>query len=133
MANGDITSIEELGRFTIPGAGHDLQGLAKNNKVLVWGRLTGSYVTTGINLANEGGILALGVSVADTVNLTVTAVNATYPTDNKLFLANLDSSNKIFVVDEMGQANPAVPGDGHVVVIDYFVIGEDEARSPELV
>ena len=134
MANGDITSIEELGRYTIPGAGHNLAGVAKNNKVLVWGRLTGLYVSTGLDLAAEGGKLALGVEPADHINLSVRytgATGTTVPADQTQFLANLDSSDKIFIVDQVGTADPAIPTAGDTIVIDYFVIGED-ARSPEL-
>jgi hypothetical protein len=131
MANGDITSIEELGRFGIPGAGHNLAGVAKNNKVFVWGRLTATYAAAGINLANEGGRAALGVGVADFISLDVRSANAAFPGLDTNFLANLDASDKIFVVDEVGTANPAVPTPGEVIVIDYFAIGEDN-RSVEL-
>ena len=48
MANGDITAIKQLGSFTIPGGGNTLTGVSKNNKVMVWGEITATYVSTGI-------------------------------------------------------------------------------------
>ena len=130
MASGDITSIKELGRFAIPGAGHSLSGIAKNNKVMAWGEIKGSYVSTGLNLANEGGVHALGVTSADFISLTVTktgSLGTTVPTALNGFLANLDVAHKIFIVDQVGQDNPAVPTAGDLITVQYFVFGEDSS------
>jgi hypothetical protein len=138
MADGDITTITEYGRFAIPGAGHNLQGMAKNNKVLVWGRLVGTYDTLGLALIDRGGLRALGVSVADFWSFTVRycgSTATTVPTDLKLFLADLElltTPGRIFVADEVGQDPPAEPSDAESVTIDFLVIGED-ATAPELV
>ncbi len=134
MADGDITSIKELGRYTIPGSGHNLNGVAKNNKVMAWGTLVGTYAAAGMDLRTKGGVQALGVSVADYIGLTVRYAGATattVPADQTLFLANLDESDKIFVCDQVGTANPAVVTPGEAVTIDYFVFGEDTSH-PEL-
>ena len=136
MANGDITSIERLGRYVIPGSGQNTIGQKKNNKVITWGRITGTYVSGGMALDARGGVRALGVSVADVVHLEVrtagTAATPTNPTSDNLFLANLlETTDKIFVCDQMGQANPAVPTAGDTIVLDYLVFGED-ADTPEL-
>jgi hypothetical protein len=136
--NGDISQISEYGRFAIPGAGHNLTGTAKNNKVIVWGRIKGLYKTTGLNLAARGGLRALGVSTADYFTLTVRytgAAGTTVPTDLKLFLADLQQTttvDKIFVADEAGTDNPAEPSDADIITIDYFIVGED-VTAPELV
>jgi hypothetical protein len=135
MANGDITSIKELGRFTIPGAGHTLSGIARNNKVMCWGEIIGSYVSTGINLENEGGLHALGVTSADFISLTVTktgAAGAILPTQQLGNLANIDAANKIFICDSVGADNPAVPTAGDIITIQYFVFGDDSS-TPALV
>ena len=130
MASGDITSIKELGRFAITGAGHNLNGIAKNNKVMACGEIKGSYVSTGINLANEGGTRALGVSTADFISLSVkfTGTGAIVPTALNGFLANLDVNDKIFLVDQIGQDNPTVPTAGDLITIDYVVLGEDTSQ-----
>ena len=131
MADGTITSIKELGRFAIPGSGHNLNGVAKNNKVMAWGALVGTYAAAGMDLRAEGGIQALGVSVADFISLTVRYAGSTattVPADQTLFLANLDESDKIFVCDQVGTANPAVVTPGESVTIDYFVFGEDTSQ-----
>ncbi len=133
--NGDISRITELGRFNIPGAGHNNIGQAVNNKVIVWGRLTGKYASTGLDLLRHGGVgPAFGLTVVDKVSLTVrTAEDGTNPTSDNQFLANVTRLlGKIFLVDQMGQANPAVPGAGQVIVIDYVALG-DEAAAPELI
>jgi hypothetical protein len=132
MADGDITSIKELGRYTIPGSGRSIHGLAQNDKVVAWGQLTGTYETTGLDLAAKGGRRALGVADADFVGLTVRTSNAAVPAADTQFLANLDISDKIFVCDQVGTANPAVPTPGEIIVIDYVIMGTD-ARNTDLV
>lgn len=133
--NGDISRITELGRISIPGGGHNNIGQAKNNKVLVWGRLTGLYVSTGMDVlrhgSGDGG--AFGLETIDHVSLNVRTSNAANPTNENCFIANLSIPlGKIYVVDGIGQANPAVPAAGQVMVIDYAIIGE-ELAAPELV
>jgi len=136
--NGDISQISEYGRFAIPGAGHNLQGMAKNNKVVVWGRIKGLYVTTGLDLDARGGLRALGVSTADYFSLTVRytgATGAVVPTDLKLFLADLQQTttvDKIFVADQVGTDAPAEPSNADIITIDYFIVGED-VTAPDLV
>ncbi len=138
MADGDITRITEYGRFAIPGAGHNLAGQAKNNKVVVWGQLVGGYKTTGLDLASKGGLKAFGVTTADYFSFTVRYAGATglvVPANLKLFLADLQQTttvDKIFVADEVGADTPAEPSDADIITIDWFVVGED-ATAPELV
>ncbi len=135
MADGDITTITELGRIDIPGSGHDLQGVAKNNKVLVWGRIVATYDTLGIALDDKGGVRALGVDTADFLSLEVRycgSTATTVPTDMNLFLAIKDTTDKIFVMDQVGADSPAEPSDAEAVTVDYLVLGED-SRTPELV
>jgi len=128
MADGDITSIKELGRYTLPGGGFTTAGVAKNNKVVAWGEIIGTYKSTGIDLTAKGGSLALGVSEIDFIDLTVTktgVAGTTVPVSDKLSLANINATWKIFVVDEEGQANPAVPTAGDIITIQYMVMGDD--------
>ena len=135
MADGAITTITELGRVTIPGSGHTRQGVASNNKIMVWGRIVGTYVSTGLDLAARGGRLALGVHTLDHIALETRycgSTATTVPTDMKLFIANLSEADKIFVHDQMGTDSPAEPTDGEAVTIDYVIIGDD-ARAPDLV
>lgn len=138
MADGDITKIIEYGRFAIPGAGHNLVGQAKNNKVMVWGRIVGTYDELGLDLQSRGGLRALGVSVADywTFNVRYCGATATtVPSNLKLFLADLEllsTPGKLFVADEVGADTPNEPSPAESVTIDFFVIGED-ATAPDLV
>jgi hypothetical protein len=41
-------TVKVLGRSRLEGGGHNIIGVAKNNKVETWGELSGTYVTTGI-------------------------------------------------------------------------------------
>ena len=134
---GDISRIKELGRYSIPGAGHNNIGQAVNNKTIVWGRLQGLYKSTGLDLVRHGGTAtAFGLSHLDHVSLTVRYAGAsgtTVPATNLQFLANVTHLlGKIFVVDQVGTANPAVPTAGDTIIIDYVAIG-DELDAVELV
>jgi hypothetical protein len=132
MADGDITAIKELGRLTIPGGGREVGGTPSNDKIIAWGRITATYAAAGISLIGAGGFRALGVKgTGDLISLQVRycgTTATTVPTDNNLFLANLQAkteTGKIFICDQVGQANPAVPTPGEDVTIDYLVVGED--------
>jgi hypothetical protein len=136
-SNGDITQISEYGRFAIPGAGHNLTGAARNNKVIVWGRIKGLYVTTGLDLNAKGGLRALGVSTVDYFTLTVryAGTGLVVPSDEKLFLADVEQAltpGKIFVADEVGADSINEPSNGDIITIDYFIVGED-ITAPDLV
>jgi hypothetical protein len=101
---------------------------------MVWGRITATYASTGIDLGAEGGCQALGVKdQPDFIWLQPRQGGAsatTNPTDQNLFLANLKPlTNLIFICDQEGQANPAVPTAGETFTIDYFVVGEDSRKA----
>lgn len=123
MANGDITHVKELGRFTIPGGGHNLAGGAKNNKVMTWGEINGTWEdTNGLNLNNVGGRRALGLETLDYIQLYVKTVNAVYSGDEAIFTAALgEDSEEIYVVLD-GTTNPTA---GQICVLSYFAIGDD--------
>lgn len=126
MANGDITHIKELGRFTIPGGGFTTAGAAKNNKVMVWGEISGTWVdTNGLRLDNEGFPEALGVSTLDFVNVWVKTTGGNASDDQDLKLAEVDSvTGNIFVVETDADTNPTA---GDTVVLGYFAIGDSNA------
>ena len=127
--NGDISRIIELGRYNVPGVGHNNVGQAKNEKVLVWGRLRGLYASTGLDLLRHGGTAtAFGLETLDHISLTVRFAGSggtVLPTADKGYLANVTHAlGKIFVVDETGAANPAVPTAGDIIHIDYVAFGD---------
>lgn len=129
MANGDITHIKELGRFTVPGGGRTLNGLASNNKVFVFGELSATYVSTGIALNGAGGIQAFGLSTLDYIEFEVVTVNDVDHASTVHSMANLARrSDKIFVGTDI--AETTLPSDGHVVVLQYFAIGD--SSRPDL-
>ncbi len=135
MADGDITAIEELGRLVLPHGGFvQATGVPSNSKIIVWGRITATYAAAGIDLLAAGGTRALGVlddpDVLDFVPRQGGATATANPTDNNLFLADFKPlTDKIFIVDQEGQANPAVPTPSETFTIDYFAIGEDARKA----
>ncbi|KKL68919.1 hypothetical protein LCGC14_2120220, partial [marine sediment metagenome] len=54
MARGDITAVKVLYRQTLSG-GRSASGAGANDKVLVVGEITASYVSTGIAVNKVGG------------------------------------------------------------------------------
>ena len=143
MANGDISEIKELGRYSIPGGGKNLVGQAVNQKVLVWGTIEGAYETTGLDLPARGGLQALGVSTADFFTLEVRQAGVsgtrTNPTQQKLFKAGRESENGatsgkrgfIFAFDDLGAGSPAQPSPGDLITLNFLVLGDD-ATAPVL-
>lgn len=130
MADGDIVHIKELGRVTIPGGGRSTSGAARQNKVIVWGELNATYVSTGINLSALGGVAALGVTTLDFSKFEAKYVDGNDPATVTLFAANLATDeDKIYVLDDIGGG--AKPEDAEIIVLQYFVIGDSNA-APEL-
>lgn len=142
MANGDITTIKEQGRYSIPGGGINLAGAAQNNKVVVWGTFEGTYdATVGLDLGSRGGLRALGVSTADyfTFEVKQCGVSGTRTNPAALtgFRAGRENENgggnveSVFVIDQVGAASPAEPSNADLITINFLVIGDD-ARTPIL-
>ena len=142
MANGDITTIKEQGRYSIPGGGINTAGAAVNNKVLVWGTLEGTYDSTkGLDLGTRGGLRALGVSTADFFTFEVKQAGVsgtrTNPASLLQFEAGRENENgggnveSIFVIDQVGAGSPAEPSNADLITINYLVCGDD-ATAPIL-
>jgi hypothetical protein len=129
MANGDITHVKELGRFTIPGGGRTLGGVAKNNKIIVWGEISGTWEdSNGLNLNNEGGRTALGLDTLDYIAFEVKTSGGTNNADEACFTAHLGrDSEEIYVLND-GSTNPSA---ADTVVLAYFAIG-DANNAPDL-
>jgi hypothetical protein len=129
MAAGDVTHIKILGKFTIPGGGSTLTGVAKNNKVMIWGELEGEYdaAGNGINLTPRGGAAtAFGLETLDHLSLTVKTSNAVDAAATVLQSAQLavDADNVFVSIDD---AEGTEPTDSHAVIISFFAIGDSAA------
>ena len=129
MANGDITYLKELGRFTIPGGGGTNTGIAKNNKIVAWGEISGIWEdTNGLKLSVLGGVPALGVSKQDFIGFSVITSGGTASTHEAVFTAalNTTTSNIMVVLDGL-----TAPAEADVVVLNYLVVGDSNA-APDL-
>jgi len=132
MASGDITAVKVLYRQSL-GGGQDANGVKKSTKTLVIGEITATYVSTGISALKVGGDNVFGVlGNVDFVKLLPRTINAVFPTAQNLFKGDYDQVNKlIFLADQIGQANPAIPSNDEVCVIRFIAVGDD-ADAPEL-
>ncbi|MBW2638359.1 MAG: hypothetical protein JRC86_12745 [Deltaproteobacteria bacterium] len=129
--NGDIEQIRHRGKVSLPGGGHDLNGVQKQ-KVLVWGQMRMYFVTTGIKLDERGGPNAIGLDAIDFITFepqqTGTVGTPTYEVDEGLHDLGYDVANgKIFVV--IDGANAITNAD--YVIANYLAVGDD-ATAPEL-
>lgn len=142
MGNGEITTIKVAGSYPIPGGGRTVDGAVVNNKIMVWGTIEGTYDgTVGLDLGPRGGLKALGVSTCDffsfEVRLAGTSGTRTNPTTLDLFRAGYEPAtgggnvDSIFVIDEVGDADPAEPSDGDLITLNFIAIGDD-ATAPIL-
>ena len=130
MANGDI-QVKVLYRQSL-GGGVDATGVAKNTKILVIGEITGTYVAAGLAVNKLGGPNAFGVRNLDFLKLNPITIDSIYPTAEKLFKADYDVTNqKIFLLEDLGAADPAKPADADVVLLKFIAVGDD-ADAPEL-
>jgi hypothetical protein len=130
MANGDVT-VKILYRQSL-GGGRDANGVAKSNKILVLGEIVGTWVDSGLAINKLGGPAAFGVDNLDFIKFEPTVLNDVYPTAEKLFIANYNvSSQKIFCLDDMGEADPQAPDAGENVILRFVAVGDD-ANAPEL-
>ncbi len=132
MADGDITAVKVLYRQSL-GGGQNADGVKKNNKVLVVGEITATYVAAGIacNKLGSGGS-CFGVTNIDFVKIEPTLIATAASSDDSLLAASYDHVNqKIFLIEDLGAANPAVPSDQDAIVLKFICVGDD-AGAPEL-
>lgn len=131
MSNGDITAIRPLGRVTLPGGGHTVDGLPVNHKVMVWGSITCTWADTGIDLATQGGVRALGVETLDFVDFFQHDTDQTVMNKDALTLINLDTvDNLIFMLEDVGAATESPPDAGDALVLRFMAVGD--GFTPEL-
>ncbi len=131
MASGDITAVKVLYRQTL-GGGQDAGGVKKNDKVLVVGEVTATYVSTGIAVNKLGAGACFGVRNIDFVKIEPTLIAAARPSNDVLFHASYDhAGQKIFMTEDLGAADSAAPSDADAIEFRFICIGDD-ADAPEL-
>ena len=138
MADGDITKVQELGRISLPGGGNTTAGLEVQNKVLVWGVITATYVSTGINPASATGIFAAGGTLAkvfgveniDFCELTLTKTDGAVATKDIVRTFALDRGDDlIFGLETIGASQAAAPTDADAVELGYLVVGDSSSYA----
>ncbi len=133
MADGDITAVKVLYRQTL-GGGQNASGNKKNDKVLVVGEITATYVSGGIacNKYSVGSGGVFGVTNIDFVKIEPTLIQTAASSDDSLLVLSADPTNqKIFLSEDLGVANPAIPSDQDAIILKFICVGDD-AGTPEL-
>ena len=140
MADGDITKVQELGRISLPGGGNTLTGAQVQNKVLVWGRITATFHSTGLDPASSTGMFGtsgtlakvFGVENIDFCELTVNDQGAGENNDkDAIHYYALDrGSELIFGLEDLGHPTQAsVPGNADALDLRYLVVGDASAYA----
>jgi hypothetical protein len=123
MANGDF-DVKIHFKTAIPGGGYTDAGAAKNQKTLVIGELTGTYVASGYVVKPQD----FGLDVIDHISFTCELINAVAGTAAEPKYAFRDVTNgTIFHMDLDNQEATA----GQATVATFFAVG-DGAAAPEL-
>jgi hypothetical protein len=125
MANGDLT-FKTLYSAAL-GGGRDANGNPKQGKRFVVGEINGEYLLAGMKVHPHGGPQAFGVNNLDYLFLEViSSGNGAVPDAEKLPHADYDHANQlIFVTEDCGASQPAVPTNADAIVIRFVAIGDD--------
>jgi hypothetical protein len=117
-----ITAIKVLSRQTVPGGGSSLTGVAKNNKQIVSGEITGGYLSAeGLDLEAKGGPAALGLETIDFISFDVKTVNGTASVANGVVTATYNHNlHRIFPALD-GDTKPT---DAQVCVVKFLAVGD---------
>lgn len=134
MASGDITNVQPLGRVLLPGGGNTLTGKQVQNKVLTWGKLTATYVSTGINPDSATGSLGqgatftktvFGLETLDFVELTLYGTDGQVATKDIVRTFALDTGDDlIFALETIGASEAEPPTDGDVLDLRWLAVGD---------
>jgi hypothetical protein len=117
-----ITAIKVLSRQTVPGGGSSLTGVAKNNKQIVSGEITGGYLSpVGLDLEAKGGPAALGLETIDFISFDVKTINGTASVEAGVTTA-LYNHNLHRIFPELD--GDTKPTDAHVCVVKFLAIGD---------
>ncbi|MBW2638357.1 MAG: hypothetical protein JRC86_12735 [Deltaproteobacteria bacterium] len=119
-----VTAIKVLSRFTVPGGGRSLTGVAKNNKQIVSGEITGGYLSDeGLDLEAFGGghLASLGLDKIDFICFDVKTINAVASANAAVASATFNHN--------LGRIFPALdgdtkPSDAQVCVVKFMAIGD---------
>jgi hypothetical protein len=129
--DGDIEQIRHRGKITLPGGGHDLNGV-QTQKALVWGQLRMYYLSAGVKLHERGGANAIGLNNIDFITFepqqTGTAGTPTYEVDEGLHDIGYDVANGLLFVVIDGATEVS---DADYTIANYLAVGDD-ATAPEL-
>ena len=117
-----ITHVKILSKLTIPGGGYSLTGVAKNNKIIVSGEISGTYLSAeGLDLETEGGPQVLGLEKIDFISFDVKTINGTASVNAGLTTATYNHNlHRIFPALD-GKTKPT---DAQVCVVKFLAVGD---------
>ncbi len=131
MADGDITSIKQLGRVLLPGGGNTTSGKQVQQKVMVWGIIAASVDQLGIALDGVNGtIKALGVDTLDFIDFELRAYDGAAASNEELhMLAFNRSTNKIHTLENVGDNTVIAISDADTVELRYLAVGDAHSKD----
>jgi hypothetical protein len=130
MADGDF-DVKTLIKSRFAGGGHNLQGVASNDKVEVVAEITGTYNTGGITLtANYLGLVTIDALVigCNVYHSTLTAPTGTIP-NLGVYIATSGLEGNLLLVDDASTQIEADDSETFAVVV--LAYGDD--LKPNLV
>ncbi len=142
MANGDVTKVAILGRYLLPGGGNTTAGAQRQNKVFLWGEITCTGLSTGIDIGtgNAGAAMnsaatwpdALGLDAVDALEFTLKSTGGAAVADDALYLFDVSHDTwLIHGLEDVGVADAAAPSDGDALVLSFWAVG-DKGTEGEL-
>ena len=133
-SSGDITNVQPLGRVLLPGGGNTLTGKQVQNKIMTWGKITCTYVSTGINPDSATGALGegapfaktvFGLETVDFVELTLYGTTGQVATKDIVRTFAFDSgSDLIFALETIGSTEAEPPTDGDTLDLRWLAVGD---------
>jgi hypothetical protein len=123
-------TVKILGRSRLEGGGRDINGVAKNGKVEVWGELAGTYVTTGVPFtATDIGLETIDFLDLQPVTLAAGAGLGLIEPDTSIS-ANLDEPNAVIRCATIDNGGITTEAAQTAYVINFRAFGD--SAVPEL-
>lgn len=122
-----VTGIKILGKSRVEGGGHDVNGVAKNDKIFVWGELTGTYAANGISFSPGD----VGISgTFDFINLQAVTVNSvSFADTTQIYAAYDEANNLLHLMDDIDGNDEA---GSTAFVVNFFACGSSGAAPDQV-
>ena len=126
-----LDTVKILGRSPLPGGGRSDAGAARNNKVEVWGQITGTYTSLGTAFNPQDiGLSAIDHIDLQTINNSAAAAKGLYTITTDLAEVYHEAGNEI-VLQTIANVGTVADAAATSFVVNFRAFGDD-ARAPAL-